>query len=66
MVKLTRLRSIRERSALTQFELAERAGLSKGAILKIEAGRSEPRPATIRKLAEALGVQPTQLMEPEQ
>jgi transcriptional regulator with XRE-family HTH domain len=64
VVKLGRMRAIRERKALTQDELAELAGVSRQTVVKVEGGL-EPRPATIRKLAKALGVEPTDLMEPE-
>ena len=64
VVKLTRLRAIRERKALTQDELADLAGVSRQTVVKIERGL-EPRPPTIRKLARALGVEPADLMEPE-
>lgn len=66
MVKLTRLRSIRERKALSQQELADKAGISRVALVRIEAGASEPYPSTVRKLASALSVEPHDLMEPEQ
>jgi len=62
VVKLTRLRAVRERKALTQDELAELAGVSRQTVVKIEGGL-EPRPPTIRKLAKALGVEPSGLME---
>jgi transcriptional regulator with XRE-family HTH domain len=63
LVRLTQLRAIRERKALTQDELAEKAGVSRQTVLKIEGGL-EPRPKTVRKLAAALGVEPADLMEP--
>jgi len=65
MVKLTRLRTVRERAALTQRELAERAGVNYVQISRIENGDAQPRPGTVRKLATALGVAPVDLMEPE-
>jgi transcriptional regulator with XRE-family HTH domain len=65
MPKLTRLRAVRERSALSQKELAERAGVSRGALIQIENGSAEPRPTTVRKLAAALAVKPSDLMGPE-
>lgn len=63
VIKLSRLRAIRERKALTQDELAEMAGVSRQTVVKIEGGL-EPRPPTIRKLAAALGVDPADLMAP--
>ena len=66
MPKLPRLRAIRERKALSQQELAEMAGLSRVAIVRIEAGLSDPYPRTIRKIAAALNVEPADLMAPEE
>ena len=63
MVKLTRLKALRERQALTQEELARKAGINRVTLARIETG-AEPYPATVRKLAEALGVEPAALMEP--
>ena len=48
------LRDLRQDAALTQLELAQRAGLSKTTIVNIEAGRIAPHPPTVRKLAAAL------------
>ena len=60
-----RLAALRERAVLTQKELAARAGVSQLAVHNIESGKSEPRPATIRKIARALGVKPQELLEPD-
>ena len=61
-----RLRRVRDRRLLSQRELAERAGLSPTTILKLESGRvEEPHPRTIRKLADALEVDPAELVEGE-
>jgi transcriptional regulator with XRE-family HTH domain len=62
MVKLLRLRGVRERKALSQRELAERSGVNRVTIARIEAGLQEPHPRTTRRLAEALGVEPAELM----
>lgn len=51
-----RVRAVRRRRALTQAELAESAGVSVDTVVKLEGGRHEPRPATVRKLAAALNV----------
>ena len=66
MVTLVRLRHVRERKALTQEELAQRAGITRTALSRIEAGAVEPRPTTVRRLAEVLGVEPDALMAPEE
>jgi predicted ATPase/transcriptional regulator with XRE-family HTH domain len=51
------LRQHRQMAGLSQAELAERAGLSQRAISDLERGmRRAPYPATIRHLAEALGL----------
>lgn len=52
-----RVRALRKRKALTQAELAEAAGVSTDTIVKLENARHEPRPPTVRKLADALGVE---------
>ncbi len=50
-----RLRAFRERAALTQEELAERAGLTAKAVGALERGeRRKPYPHTVRALADAL------------
>ena len=50
-----RLRRLREAAALTQEELARRAGLSPNAISDLERGRRRrPYPYTVRSLADAL------------
>jgi predicted ATPase/DNA-binding XRE family transcriptional regulator len=51
------LRRFRERSALTQEELAARAGVTAKAISALERGeRRRPYPHTVRALADALGL----------
>jgi transcriptional regulator with XRE-family HTH domain len=58
--KLKRLRTL---NALSQAELAEAAGLTTAAVARIERDEAEPRPSTLRKLANALNVQPRELIE---
>ena len=59
-----KLREARDRRLLSQRELAEKAGLSPTTILKLEAERvAEPHPRTVRKLAQALEVDPAELVE---
>ncbi len=64
MVKLARLKLLRQRKALTQQQLAEKAGVNRATIARLEGGTDEPFPTTVRKLADALGVDPEDLMEP--
>jgi transcriptional regulator with XRE-family HTH domain len=65
VVRLTRLRALRERKVLTQQELADKAGITRATLSRLEAGAENPYPSTIRKLAAALGVEPETLMEPD-
>jgi DNA-binding SARP family transcriptional activator/DNA-binding XRE family transcriptional regulator len=51
------VREARIRTGLTQHELARKAGISVRALRDIEQGRvTEPRPASRRRLAQALGI----------
>ena len=59
----TKLNLLRTQEALTQRDLSERTGLTIAAISRIEQNQVEPRLSTVRRLAEALGVHPSQLME---
>ena len=51
----------RMRRAMTQIQLAERCGLSPATIVRIERNQREPQPSTIRKLADALDIDPSEL-----
>jgi len=64
MAKLTRLKDVRQRKALTQQQLAEKAGVNRVTIARIEGGKDEPFPTTLRKVADALGVEPEELLAP--
>jgi transcriptional regulator with XRE-family HTH domain len=57
------LRSVRERLFVTQEELAERTGISRATISRIETGQQRPRISTVRKLAAALNVPPEALID---
>ncbi len=63
VVSLPRLRAAREARLITQEELAQKAGVSRFTVARTE--RGEPaRYSTVRKLAEALEVEPATLMAP--
>lgn len=51
-----RLKEERKRKNLTMLDLAERAGITKGAISLYEKGEREPLISTVIKLAKVLGV----------
>ncbi len=57
------LKKLRVLNALTQAELAQSAGLTPAAVARIERNEAEPRMTTLRKLAEALGVNPAELVK---
>jgi transcriptional regulator with XRE-family HTH domain len=65
LIRLTRLKAVRQRKLLTQQDLAKKAGVSRPTVVRIEGGLEDPFPSTIKKLAAALGVDPEALMEPE-
>ncbi len=58
------IRSLRRTASLTMVELAAKAGVSQPFLSQIERGLAAPSLTTILSLAEALGVQPGQLLGP--
>jgi len=58
-----RLRDLRKRRLLTQEQLAERSGVGIATIVRVERNQVEPRGSTIRKLAEALDIDPEELVK---
>jgi transcriptional regulator with XRE-family HTH domain len=61
-VNVERLKELRRERVLSLRELEERSGVSYNTIWRIEDGRQGSHPRTVRKLAEALGVQPSELI----
>ncbi len=57
------LRELRTRQVLTIRDLAAKAGVAPGTIVRIEAGEPAPRFVTMRKIAAALGVEPGEIQE---
>jgi transcriptional regulator with XRE-family HTH domain len=60
-----RLRELRVRRALSLRALGERSGVTFATINNLENGHRPARLVTIRKLAEALDVEPKELMKGE-
>jgi transcriptional regulator with XRE-family HTH domain len=60
------LRRLRRERALSQRALARAAGVGLDAVNRIEKGRRDALPSTLRKLAEALEVEPRKLMMGEE
>jgi transcriptional regulator with XRE-family HTH domain len=58
-----KLRDLRKRAMLTQPQLAEKSGVGVTTIVRIERNQVEPQGRTIRKLADALDVDPSNLLE---
>jgi transcriptional regulator with XRE-family HTH domain len=58
-----RLRQLRDKCRLSQRALAEKAGLSREYLARLETGRQDPTLSTLEKLAKALGVKVGKLLE---
>jgi transcriptional regulator with XRE-family HTH domain len=61
-VDMAKLRELRRRRVLTLEELAEKAGVGRNTIWRLEHGVMGAQPRTIRKLAKALNVEPEELI----
>ena len=59
---LPHLRDFRRRAVMSQEQLAEKSGVARDTISKLESGRRGAYPSTIRKLAAGLEVEPRMLM----
>jgi transcriptional regulator with XRE-family HTH domain len=57
-----RLRDLRVRRALTQEELANKADVGTNTVARLERNETEPHMSTLRKLARALNVDPSELI----
>jgi transcriptional regulator with XRE-family HTH domain len=64
-VDVTKMKALREERVLSQRDLASMAGLTQMTVWRIENGYRDARPGTIRKLAQALGVEPKELVKRE-
>jgi transcriptional regulator with XRE-family HTH domain len=58
-----RLKALRIAQALTQEELAHKAGVAPNTVARLERNETEPHMTTLRKLANALEVAPAILVK---
>jgi len=61
-----KLRELRRRRMLSLRELEQQSGVAFDNINKLENEKRRAQPRTLRKLAEALGVEPHELMKEEE
>lgn len=57
-----RLKKLREVREMSQAALATRAKISRGYLIRLEAGRQDPTLGMLERLAKALGVPVTELL----
>ena len=62
-MNMRKLRQLRRHMVLSMRELEEKSGVSYNTVWRLETGRTGAQPRTIRKLAEALNVEPSVLIE---
>jgi DNA-binding XRE family transcriptional regulator len=62
----TRVMQIRNQKGISQRELSQRSGIAGSYLSRIENRHLEPRPKTLRKIAEALGVPVAEFFEEHQ
>ncbi len=60
-----RLRRLRRKQALSQQDVERMTGVAQATLSDLEGGKRGARASTLRKLAEALGVEPKELMKEE-
>jgi transcriptional regulator with XRE-family HTH domain len=58
-----KIKARREKLKMTQAELARLAEISRGYLIRLEAGQQDPTLGTLEKLARALGVKVRALVE---
>ncbi len=58
----TLLRELRRERKLSQYDLAQRAGVALATVRGAELGSRRPHPGTVRRLAGVLGVAPSDLL----
>lgn len=63
---MLRLKALRTSKDWSQMELSRRSGVSQSFINDLEAGTKQPTLTTLKKLANALGVSVSELLEEDQ
>jgi len=58
-----RVKEWRDRRGLTQEQLAEKAGISRGYLARLETARQDPKLSTLEKIAKALKVDVAKLLK---
>ncbi len=61
-MNLPHLRVLRMQAVMSQEQLAEKSGVARDTISKLETGRRQAYPTTVRKLAVGLEVEPRMLV----
>lgn len=59
----TKLKRLREERGMTQQQLAEKAGISREYLTRLEGARHDPTLTVLERLAKALGVKVRRLLE---
>ena len=59
---VSKLQAVRHARGFSQKHLAEFAGVSKLTVVRIESGKTSPRPETLKKLGQALEASPEELV----
>ena len=59
---MSHLRGFRQRAVMSQEQLAQKSGVARDTISKLEMGHRKAYPTTIRKLAMGLDVEPRMLL----
>ena len=65
-VNVRRLRELRRQKVLSMRELEEISGVSYNTIWRLETGKTGAQPRTIRRIADALGVDAAELVKGEE
>ncbi len=58
-----RLKRLRRRRGMTQATLADKAGMSRAYLSRLEIGKHDPPLSTLLRLAKALRVRPSDLLK---